>query len=72
MEGKDPSSATPAYLSVEGWKNCLMPRKNGAAITYCIPLAKTGNCTAKAWQDLQTKFKGDKCARPNSKSHSLK
>ena len=65
VEGKD--TTTPAYLSVDGWKNCLMPRKAGTAIIFCMPLAKAGNCTLKSWQELQTKFKGDKCNRPNSK-----
>jgi hypothetical protein len=56
-------ATTPAYLSVDGWKDCLKERNS----QLCMPNKKSSKCKPDAWAELQQKFKGEKCPERDSK-----
>ncbi len=48
--GKD--SLPPAYLSVNGFKNCLNTQDMGGWTAYCLPNDKPDACTDDSWSKL--------------------
>jgi len=54
-------TTAPEYLSVHGFENCLGTKQVGSATLKCMPPTPGPTCDQAAWQELQTKFTGEKC-----------
>ena len=42
----------PRYLSVEGFKSCLVNYSEETSTHWCFPLKKLTGCPTKAWNEL--------------------
>ena len=44
----------PKYLSIDGFKNCLGTKTQGAAQMWCLPKQQPKQCADKAWESLNS------------------
>jgi hypothetical protein len=42
----------PAYLSVDGFKQCMATKNMGSWTSYCIPAHKPSGCQLSSWNEL--------------------
>jgi len=57
-----PAAVGPAYLLIEGWKDCLDQSLNvNQTSVLCLPVAKPAKCNQKSWIAIGQNFKGEKC-----------
>ena len=42
----------PYYLTVTGWKKCVVTKKVADYQIWCLPAKKPANCSQTAWTDL--------------------
>ena len=47
----------PKYLSVEGFKNCLVSYAEDISIHWCFPLKKLPGCPIRVWNELGDAYK---------------
>ena len=51
----------PAYLLIDGWKDCLDQSVNEGVASLCLPNSKPAKCNLKSWIAMEQTFNGDKC-----------
>ncbi len=60
MVGSKPSTYTPKYLEIKGFKQCIDLKVKDNYSVVCMPFQKTKKCSSKAWQEL-SKLNLEKC-----------
>ena len=53
LVGSDPSTWTPAYLNVDGYKKCLGVQEYRGWEGLCMPKDQPKDCKDKSWSKLQ-------------------
>ena len=53
LVGQDSSTWTPAYLSVDKFKDCLSVQNMRGWEGYCMPDDKPDNCPSNSWDELE-------------------
>ena len=52
----------PAYLTVEGHRDCLGSKRAGSSFVLCMPSVRPAICMDESWHRLKSVFEGERCS----------